>query len=319
MKIVLAGGSGQVGRILRRALECDGHACVVLTRRPDASAPGTGVQSVVWDGRSLGPWAAHLDGADAVINLAGRSVDCRYTPRHLEEMTRSRVNSTRAIGAAIAAARRPPRVWVQAGTATIYAHTFGPPHDEVTGRMGGDEPDAPPLWRQSVAIAQAWEAEIDAALTPQTRKVVLRSAMIMSPDRGGVFRVLEKLCRCGAGRQGNGNQFVSWIHDEDFVRVIQRLLVREDLAGVFNVCSPHPLPNRDFMAGIHHALHRSWSVPLPSWLLAIGALLLRTETELILKSRRVVPGRLLADGFAFTFPDWPAAAADLVARRRRHD
>ena len=317
MKIVIPGGSGQVGRLLSRVLRREGHECVILSRKslpPEIATPG--LRQVVWDGRTLGPWAGEIDGADAVINLAGRSVDCRYNERNLEAMLRSRVDSTRVVGEAIAVAQRPPRVWLQASTATIYAHRFDAPNDELTGLIGGNEPEAPPLWRKSIEIAQAWEAELATAPTPHTRKIALRSAMTMSPDRGGVFHVLASLARLGIGHQGDGHQYVSWIHEHDFVAAALFLINRQDLAGVFNLASPHPLPNRDFMAGLSSALGRTISVPVPRWALEIGAFFLRTETELILKSRRVVPTRLLNASFAFRYPDWPEAAVELVHRRR---
>jgi hypothetical protein len=231
-------------------------------------------------------------------------------------MLRSRVDSTRVVGEAIAAARVPPRVWLQASTATIYAHRFDAPNDELTGRIGGHEPDAPALWRKSIEIAQAWEAELAAAATPHTRKVALRSAMTMSPDRGGVFHVLATLCRLGAGRQGDGRQYVSWIHEHDFVAAVLLLIGRDDLTGAFNLAAPHPLPNRDFLAALAAALGRRFAVPVPCWALEIGTFFLRTETELILKSRRVVPTRLLKSGFSFRYPAWPAAATELARRPR---
>jgi uncharacterized protein len=314
MKIILPGGSGQVGRLLIRAFVRDGHECVVLTRRGAKAV--TGALSVGWDGRTLGSWTGELEGADVVINLAGRSVDCRYHERNLAEMMDSRVASTRVIGQAIATAKQPPRVWLQAGTATIYAHRFDAPNDEATGVIGGHEPGVPALWGKSIAIAQAWEAAVNMTPTPRTRKVILRSAMVMSPDRGGVFSVLAKLARLGLGRQGDGRQFVSWIHEHDFVAAVKFLIARDDLAGAFNLSSPQPLHNRDFMAVLHAAVGRRLGLPVPAWLLEIGAFLLRTETELILKSRRVVPGRLVEAGFKFRYPQWSAAAVELVGRAK---
>lgn len=312
MKIIIPGGNGQVGRMLVRALVRDGHECVVLTRgHPVLSS---GARAVAWDGRRLGPWTTEVDGADVVINLAGRSVDCRYHERNLAEMMSSRVDSTRVIGEAISAAKHPPRVWLQAATATIYAHRFDAPNDETTGNIGGAEPDVPALWARSIDIAKAWEDTVDAAPTPRTRKVLLRSAMVMSPDRGGVFSVLARLARLGAGAQGDGRQYVSWVHEHDFVAAVKFLIARDNLAGVFNVCSPHPLPNRDFMDALHRAVGRRLTVPVPRWALEIGAFFLRTETELILKSRRVVPTRLLREGLSFRYPNWPDAAAELVSR-----
>ncbi|MGW2051472.1 TIGR01777 family oxidoreductase [Streptomyces sp. NPDC001858] len=311
MKIVLPGGTGQVGTVLRRALTAAGHEVVVLSRRP------AGRGEARWDGRTLGPWAKAIDGSDVVVNLAGRSVSCRYTPDNLRDMMESRVDSARVVGEAIAAAARPPRVWLQMSTATVYAHRFDAPNDEATGRIGGAEPGVPGYWAYSVDIATAWEREQEKADTPRTRKVALRSAMVMSPDRGGVFDVLLRLVRLGLGGPvAGGAQYVSWIHDEDFVRAVEFLVARDDLAGPVNLAAPAPLPQRVFM----RALRQAWGVPvgLPAtkWMAELGAFALRSDTELLLKSRRVVPGRLLDAGFAFDRPEWPAAAADLARRVR---
>jgi uncharacterized protein len=308
MRFVLPGGSGQIGQLLGRAFQAEGHQVVVLARHPVASVG----RVVAWDGATLGPWAAELDGADVVINLAGRSVNCRYTPANRAAMLDSRVGSTRAIGKAIAQAARPPALWIQASTATIYAHTFGPAHDEH-GTIGGDEPDVPDTWRFSIEVATAWERALEAASTPLTRKIALRSAMTMSPDRGGVFDTLLALVRRGlGGTSGDGRQYVSWVHHDDFTRAIRWLIAHEDVAGPVNVSAPEPLPNAAFMRVLREAWGTRIGLPATTWMLELGAVVLRTETELILKSRRVVPGLLLQRGFAFRFPDWPAAARDLV-------
>lgn len=313
MKIILPGGSGQVGRALARALVRDGHECVVLTRHP---AAGGGAREVMWDGCTLGAWATEVDGADVVVNLAGRTVDCRYNEKNLAEMMSSRVDSTRVVGEAIARAARPPRVWLQAGTATVYGHCYDAPNDEATGIIG-DPPGVPAVWPRSVAIGLAWEKALADAPTPHTRKVALRTSLVMGPGKGGVFRVLARLARFGVGRQGDGRQYVSWIHEEDFIAAVKFLVAREDLDGAINLASPHPLPNRDLMAALHAAVGMPLALPVPGWALEIGAFFLRTETELILKSRRVVPGRLLAAGFSFRHPRWPEAAKDLVAKTCR--
>ncbi len=315
MKIIIPGGSGQVGQMLVRAFRRRGDECVILTRNAEIFWPQhNGVRTVVWDGKTLGPWADEIDGADVVINLAGRSVDCRYHARNLAAMMSSRVDSTRIVGIAIAAAKNPPRVWLQASTATIYAHRLDAPNDEETGEIGGNEPGVPALWAKSIAIAKAWEAELAAAQTPRTRKVALRSAMTMSPDCGGVFWILARHCRLGFGRFGNGRQFVSWIHEDDFVAAVDFLIAREDLVGAFNLCAPEPQPNRDFMKALRSALGTKVAIPVPRWALEIGTFFLRTETELLLKSRRVVPTRLSKAGFAFRYPIWCFAAEELVNR-----
>jgi uncharacterized protein (TIGR01777 family) len=314
MKIVVPGGTGQLGGVLTRAFRARGDEVVVLGR---GAAGPAGARLVAWDGRTVGPWATELDGADAVINLAGRSVNCRYTPANLEAMMSSRVDSTRAVGQAIARAARPPRVWLQMSTATIYAHRFDAANDEATGRLGGDEPDVPAYWKRSIDIARAWEDAQREAPTPATRKVALRSAMVMSPDAGGVLDVLLGLTRLGLGGAiAGGRQFMSWIHDRDFARAVELLVARDDLDGPVNLTAPAPLPQREFMRELRAVCGTRVGLPAAKWMVELGAFFLRTDTELVLKSRRVAPARLLAAGFTFDFPDWPTAARDLVARRR---
>jgi uncharacterized protein len=313
MKIVIPGGSGQVGTMLARAFHGEGHEVVVLSRQP-CPVPW---RSLPWDGVNLDGWVAELDGADAVINLAGRSVNCRYHARQRREILESRIKSTHAVGAAIACVRRPPRAWLQASTATIYAHRYDAANDEATGVLGGSEPDAPDTWRFSIEVAQAWERTFDEVIAPGTRKVKLRSAMTMSPDSGGVFATLFGLARCGlGGAVGDGRQFVSWIHEEDFIRAVHWLIDHEEFDGAVNLAAPHPLPYAEFMHALRQAAGVPFGLPSPRWMLEIGCLLLRTESELVLKSRRVLPARLLASGFEFRYPEWPAAANQLCHRMR---
>lgn len=313
MKIVIAGGSGHLGRILQRAFSQRSHTVVTLARSPvpeNKSAFG-------WDGRTVGRWATELDGADVVINLAGRSVNCRYTSGNLTAMMTSRIESTRVIGEAIARSKQPPRVWLQMSTATIYAHRLDAPNDEVTGTIGGGEPYVPRYWDRSIEIAKAWEATLESAPTPHTRKVALRTAMVMSPERGGVFDTLATLARRGlGGTAGDGRQYVSWIHERDFVEALRFLTHRDDLSGAINLCSPHPLPNAEFQQALRRAVEAPFALPSPAWLLEIGAFFLRTDTELILKSRRAVPRRLMEAGFTFDFPIWSQASVDLARRWR---
>lgn len=279
---------------------------MVLGRTP-------GPDVVAWDGRSLGSWTKEIDGADLVINLAGRTVNCRYNEANLKQMMDSRVDSTRVIGEAINMADHPPRIWLQASTATIYKHSFDRANDELTGILGGDEPGASYKWNASIAIAKAWESELDEADTPQTRKVALRSAMTMSRDRGSIFDVLAGLARKGlGGRLGSGKQFVSWIHEHDFAHAVQ-FLVDNDLSGPVNLSSPNPLPQKEFMSVLRHAVGAKFGLSAAAWMVEIGTWAMRTESELVLKSRRVIPTRLLQAGFEFKFPDWEEACQDLVA------
>jgi hypothetical protein len=313
MRVVIPGGSGQVGTILARALQAEGHEVIVLSRRPKPRP----WRVVAWDGMSHGSWMAEIDGSDVVINLAGRSVNCRYTAAARREILASRLDSTRVVGDAIAGARRPPRVWLQASTATIYAHRFDAANDEATGLIGGGEPGAPAHWDFSIEVALAWERALADAPAPRTRKVALRSAMTMSPDAGGVFDTLLGLVRRGlGGTAGDGRQFVSWIHDEDFVHAIGWLIAHDDIDGEVNLSAPEPVPNEEFMRTLRAAWGARVGLPASRWMLDVGAALLGTETELILKSRRVVPGRLLAHGFRFRFDQWRDAAIDLCERVR---
>jgi uncharacterized protein (TIGR01777 family) len=314
VKIVIPGGTGQVGTALGRALLSGGHEVVVLTRQ----AAGQG--QVSWDGERLGPWARELDGSDVVINLAGRSVSCRYTKENLTEMMRSRVRSARVVGQAIAAASRPPRAWLQMSTATIYAHAREAPNDDVTGVIGGSEEGVPGYWAFSVDIAQAWERELEEAEVPLTRKVALRSAMVMTPDRGGVFDVLSRMTRLGLGGPvAGGGQYVSWIHEDDFTAAVRFIIDQDILTGPVNLASPEPVRQSDLM----RELRAAWGVPLglpaTRWMAELGAFAIRTDTELLLKSRRVVPGLLTAAGFEFRHGMWPEAARDLVRRARGRD
>jgi uncharacterized protein (TIGR01777 family) len=314
MKVAIPGGTGQVGTILARAMHRDGHEVCVIGRRAVRGAPW---KSTSWDGRSLGEWCNEIDGADVVINLAGHSVNCRYNRRNRELITRSRIDSTRAVARAIQQAAQPPRVWLQASTATIYSHRYDAPNDEATGILGGSEPDAPDTWRFSIDVAKNWEQAANEADVPGTRVVLMRSAMTMSPDRNGIFDTLLTLVRRGLGGTcGDGRQFVSWIHDRDFIRAVYWLIDHDELVGPVNLASPNPIPNAEFMRELRHAWGARVGLPSTRWMLELGTILLRTETELILKSRRVTPGRLLDSGFEFEFPKWADAASDLCHRWR---
>jgi uncharacterized protein len=315
MRVFIPGGSGQVGNILARHFHARGDSVVVLTRKP-RPAPW---RCAAWDSKKLGDWARELEDADVVINLAGRSVNCRYNKKHRREILESRIGPTQLLGKVIRQTARPPRLWMNASTATIYRHALDRSMDEASGELGGNEPDAPDTWRFSIDVATRWEQAFFGCETPGTRKIALRSAMTMSPDRGGVFDMLLRLVRFGlGGAAGSGKQFVSWIHEADFVSAIDHLIATETMTGCINIASPGPLPNSDFMAALHRAWGRRVGLPATNWMLELGAVFLRTETELILKSRRVIPERLLASGFEFQFPNWRLAAQDLVRRWRQN-
>ncbi|MGZ8848594.1 MAG: epimerase, partial [Pyrinomonadaceae bacterium] len=267
MKIIIPGGSGQLGQVLARAFHQANHEVVVLTRIPTAQ-PWRNVQ---WDGETIAEWAEELEDTDAVINLAGQSVNCRYTAANRKIIIDSRIKSTKVIGDAIAQAAKPPRVWLQASTATIYAHRYDAPNDEATGIIGGSERGAPDTWRFSIDVATSWERALGESPTPETRKVAMRTAIVMNPESGSPFDIILRLVRFGLGGQaGDGRQYMSWIHDQDFVRAVLWLIEHEELDGPVNLAAPNPLTNAEFM----RALRAAWGVPfgLPAfeWMLEVG-------------------------------------------------
>jgi hypothetical protein len=321
LRIVLPGGSGQVGRMLAQFFQERGHHVTILTRGP-YTAPW---QTVHWDGRTLGPWVETLDGADVCIHLSGRGINCRYTARNRRELYDSRIGPTRLLHEAFAILGNPPRLWMNASSATIYRHALDLPMDEATGELGGNEwisrrRRAPEKWNWTVRLVKDWEAAFFSTATPRTRKIALRTSLVLSPSPGSVFAVLSNLVRVGlGGTQGNGRQYVSWIHESDFARALEFLIGQEEIAGPVNLAAPDPLPNREFMRALREAWDVPNGLPAPAPLMAIGMFFLRTEPELVLKSRYVVPGRLLDAGFQFQFPTWPEAAADLVRQWRARD
>ena len=308
-RVVLAGGSGFLGQLLASYLQPHGWESVVLTRTPSANAR---FPEIAWDARTLGDWAQSLEAADAVINLAGRSVNCRFTPENKRLVMDSRVDSTRVLGEAIARCVKPPGVWLNSSTATIYKHSLERANDESSTDFS-PTPEAKDAY--SVEVALAWEKAFNDALTPRTRKVALRTTLVFGAVEGGVFRILRRLARFGlGGRMGSGKQYVSWIHDEDFCRAVEWILERPELTGPINMAAPHPVTNAEMMRIFRRVCGIPIGLPAAEWMLEIGAFVLRTETELLLKSRRVVPGKLLASGFQFRFPEMEEALRDLDHR-----
>lgn len=308
MKIVIAGGSGSLGQLL--AQHYSKHDVVIFSRSGRAQT-GRGVQ---WDGKTLGDWVAELEGADVLINMAGRIINCPTTDDNMKEIYWSRVDSTRVLNEAVRKCTRPPIVWLNSSTATIYAHTMdGPPNDEATGVIGGFEMDAPLYWLYSIEVAKAWEHAFFSVETPQTRKVALRSSFVVETEPGGPFDTFYSASILGlGGRMGSGKQWTSWIHEEDFSGVIDFLIERKDLAGIINVCAPNPVSQEDFMRTLRAKAGVCFAVPTPTWVVKVLMFVNRSDIEIPLKSRRVVPGRLLDAGYVFKHSTWETAAAASV-------
>ena len=301
-RIILAGGSGFLGQSLAKTLPEKGYEVIVLGRAaPHQSATARHVQ---WDGRTLGEWARLLDGATALVNLTGRSVNCRHTPENRREIIASRVDSVRVLGEAIAQCSQPPQVFVQAGSLAIY----GDPGDRWC-----DE-DSPHAEGFSETVCEMWEGAFNAAQVPGMRKVIMRIGIVLGAD-GGALPVLARLTRWFlGGAVRHGRQYISWIHIADFNRMLVEAIERNDLAGVFNASGPNPATNAEFMRELRRALHRPWSPPVPTWATRIGARLMGTEPSLALTGRRCRPKRFLENGFHFEFPDLRRALADLFPR-----
>jgi uncharacterized protein len=298
LRIVITGANGFIGLVLIDYFKVH-YDIHTVTRKPLILADTT---NHLWDGKTLGDWAKALDSAEVIINLAGRSVNCRYHKKNREEILESRVNSTRVVGEAIADAKNPPKVWLNASTATIYRHAQDKPMDDETGEIGSGF---------SVNVAKAWEKTLFDAPTPSTRKVAMRTAMVLGKN-GGVLPVLANLARYGlGGKMATGTQYVSWIHEQDVCRAVEFLMVN-DLRGTVNVSAPHPAPNKIVMSLLRQRLEQPLGLPSSEWMLELGAVFLKTETELILKSRWVIPSRLQKAGFRFEFSELKGALEDLV-------
>ncbi len=303
-KVVLAGGSGFLGSVLGRHFSARAKEVVILSRR-DQPASGN-IRTVVWDAKHLADgWVRELDGADLLINLTGKSVNCRYTPENKKEILDSRLDSTRVLGEAVRQAAVPPRVWIQSASATIYRHAEDRPMDEATGEIGEGF---------SVDVCRAWEKIFWEQNVTATRKVLLRIGIVLGMDDGAFPRMLN-LVRAGlGGKQGSGHQYITWIHEDDVAAIMQWLYDNEAQQGTFNVTSPTPVLNADFMRTLREVCKIPFGLPSPAWLLKLGAVFIGTETELILKSRRVVPARLLAAGYQFKYSALALALKNIVAK-----
>jgi hypothetical protein len=319
LRIVIPGGSGQMGQLLARHFSGQGHQVSILSRGPSVEP----WESIYWDGETIGPWTEALEGADICINLSGKSVNCRFTEKNRAALRNSRIRSTEILGAVISRLAQPPKLWMNASAASVYQHSIDRPMDEFTGINGREIEGAPDTWQFMMQLATDWEAAFYKTPTPRTRKIALRTTLLFGPHPGSVFAVMLNLVKFRlGGTVGSGKQYVSWMHELDYARAIQFLVEHEEIEGPINMAAPEPLPNRDFMRALRTAWGRGLPVnglPAPTPILEVGAFFLRTESELVLKSRRVVPTRLLNAGFQFEFSDWYAAADDLVREWRRRE
>ncbi|ACO45664.2 DUF1731 domain-containing protein [Deinococcus deserti] len=303
-RLVIAGGSGFLGRAAARHFSSRGWDVVLVSRsRPAHTTPA---RWVPWDGVRQDAWAREIDGAAAVLNLAGRTVNCRYNARTMLEIYTSRLASTRALGRAIRDSAAPPPVWLNSSTATIYRDARDGPQSE-SGEIGAGF---------SVDVALRWEAALMEEMLPHTRRVALRTAMVYGVGTGGVMETTDRVVRLGgAGAMAGGSQRVSWIHETDFCRALE-FLIASELSGPVNVCSPEPLPNNEFLRAYRKAWRMPLGLPSAAALIQVGARIMNSEAELLLKSRWVWPGRLLDAGFEFLYPTWENAIHALVQEAR---
>jgi uncharacterized protein (TIGR01777 family) len=297
--VVLAGGSGFLGTMLARELTARAYDVVILTRTPGTSTES--IKQVAWDGKTVGAWAALLKGAEAVVNLTGKSVNCRYTAQNRREIVESRVNSVNAIAEALSACASPPRSWIQAGSLAIYGNAGDQACDESSSPGSGF----------SVETCKRWENAFGAADLPQTRKVLLRIGLALGRE-GVLVATLSRLTKYFlGGAAGTGRQYISWLHIQDLNEMFLWAIERRDVVGTFNATGPCPVTNSDFMRAMRRALNRPWTPSVPPWAVHLGARLMGTESELILTGRRCVPKRFAEIGFPFRFPDLESALSDL--------
>lgn len=299
MKIVIAGGNGFLGQSLTKFFSKKGAKVLILTRSPKAQ------NHIKWNSKELGDWQNSLEGSDVLINMVGKSVDCRYTEANKKEILNSRIESTQVLQKAIDNCEKPPSVWLNASSATIYDHSEFDLMTEARGIIGDDF---------SMKVCKAWEKEFYAGGRVKTRKVALRTSIVMGKD-GGAFPKLKTVTKLGlGGKQGNGNQKVSWIHIEDFCRVVEFIIHNTALKGSINITAPNPISNAEFMRILRKAYKIPFGLPSPELILEIASFFLRTETELLLKSRNVYPEQLLQNGFQFKYENFEEAVGGLNSK-----
>jgi len=297
MKIIIAAGTGFLGKNLEKYFTEKGNQVYILTRNPKRE------NEIYWDAKTLGEWKGVLENADVLINLTGKSVDCRYNEENKKEIYYSRIDSTNVLQQAVDQSVKKPKVWLNASSATIYIHSETHLNTEENGIIGDDF---------SMNICKSWEKEFFTVKNENIRKVALRTSIVLGKN-GGAFPKLKLMTKLGlGGKQGRGNQNVSWIHIDDFCKAVDFIINNENIVGEINITAPNPLPNENFMRKLRKEMNISFGLNAPVWQLEIASIFLRTETELLLKSRNVHPEKLLQSGFEFTYPDIEKAFKSLI-------
>jgi uncharacterized protein len=299
-KLIIAAGTGFLGQVLVNHFKNKFEEIVILTRGKSQIIDG--IKYINWNAKTFSGWENELENATVLINLAGKSVDCRYTEKNKKEILLSRIESTKILNKAVLKCKNPPKHWLNSSTATIYRFSLDKQMDEINGEIGNDF---------SINVALSWEKAFFKTDTPNTLKTALRTSIVLG-KKGGAFIPLKTLAQTGfGGKQGKGNQFVSWIHEEDFANAVD-FIIQKEISGVINVVSPEPIPNSNFMTRLRKAVGFPFGIPVNIFLLKIGSFFIRTEAELVLKSRNVIPKRLLENGFKFKFGDIDTAFENLL-------
>jgi len=297
MKIIIAGGTGFLGENLEKYFTEKGDQVFILTRKPKRK------NEIYWNASELGEWQNILDGSDVLINLTGKSVDCRYHDKNKKEIYASRINSTKILQDAVDQCKIKPKIWLNASSATIYIHSETQLNTEKNGIIGDDF---------SMNICKSWEKEFFSVQNEEVRKVALRTSIVLGRD-GGAFPKLRMITKLGlGGKQGRGEQKVSWIHIDDFCRAVEWVIRHEDISEVINITSPEPVSNNELMTTMRKLLKIPFGLNAPVWQLEIASVFLGTETELLLKSRNVYPEKIMRSGFQFTYFNLEAALKDLL-------
>ena len=301
-KIIIAGGSGFLGKSIMNYFDENNYEFVILSRQ-DFIPTKKNCNVKIWDAKNVGDWQAELENAEAVINLTGKTINCRYTDKNKKEILESRVDSTHAIGNAIMQCKNPPKLWINASAATLYKYTETFDHTEESKDFNDDF---------STQVCLAWEKAFNSFVLKNTRRIALRISIVLGKD-DGVFTRLKLLTQLGlGGKQGNGKQYVSWIHIDDFCRSIEFFIQHENCNGAYNMSTPNPISNADFMKAFRNKMKIPIGIPAPDFILKIGAFFIGTEPELVLKSRRVVPKKMLDEGFKFLHPTIESAIESLI-------